>query len=140
MVHAVSTSLLLASPIFQIYPWIPTETLFSVERERILGMGEPGGLPFMGPHRVGHNWSDLAAYIYMKIKQIPWDVKIQLWEECLDWFKNNILYHQLCINRNIFSSYKKDCGLYFHSFIVYTIACRYYWAQNNIIYIYDFNW
>ena len=24
-------------------------------------MGEPGGLPFMGSHRVGHDWSDLAA-------------------------------------------------------------------------------
>ena len=28
---------------------------------RIPGTGEPGGLPFMGLHRVGHNWSDLAA-------------------------------------------------------------------------------
>ena len=28
---------------------------------RIPGMGEPGGLPSMGPHRVGHDWSDLAA-------------------------------------------------------------------------------
>ena len=28
---------------------------------RIPGMGEPGGLPFMGLHRVGHDWSDLAA-------------------------------------------------------------------------------
>ena len=28
---------------------------------RIPGTGEPGGLPFMGSHRVGHNWSDLAA-------------------------------------------------------------------------------
>ena len=25
------------------------------------GMGEPGELPSMGSHRVGHNWSDLAA-------------------------------------------------------------------------------
>ena len=25
------------------------------------GTGEPGGLPSMGLHRVGHNWSDLAA-------------------------------------------------------------------------------
>ena len=25
------------------------------------GMEEPGGLPSMGSHRVGHNWSDLAA-------------------------------------------------------------------------------
>ena len=28
---------------------------------RILGTGEPGGLPSMGSHRVGHDWSDLAA-------------------------------------------------------------------------------
>ena len=28
---------------------------------RIPGMGEPGGLLSMGSHRVGHNWSDLAA-------------------------------------------------------------------------------
>ena len=25
------------------------------------GKGEPGGLPSMGSHRVGHDWSDLAA-------------------------------------------------------------------------------
>ena len=28
---------------------------------RIPGMGEPGGLPSLGLHRVGHDWSDLAA-------------------------------------------------------------------------------
>ena len=28
---------------------------------RIPGTGEPGGLPSMGWHRVGHDWSDLAA-------------------------------------------------------------------------------
>ena len=28
---------------------------------RIPGTGEPGGLPSMGPPRVGHDWSDLAA-------------------------------------------------------------------------------
>ena len=28
---------------------------------RIPGMGEPGGLPSMGSHRVWHDWSDLAA-------------------------------------------------------------------------------
>ena len=28
---------------------------------RIPGMGEPDGLPSMGSHRVGHNWSDLTA-------------------------------------------------------------------------------
>ena len=33
----------------------------SVLAWRIPGMEEPGGLPSMGSHRVGHNWSDLAA-------------------------------------------------------------------------------
>ena len=28
---------------------------------RIPGMGEPCGLPSMGSHRVGHDWSDAAA-------------------------------------------------------------------------------
>ena len=37
------------------------ETHSSVLAWRILGMGEPGGLPSMGSHRVGHDWSDLAA-------------------------------------------------------------------------------
>ena len=33
----------------------------SVLAWRIPGTGEPGGLPSMGSHRVGHDWSDSAA-------------------------------------------------------------------------------
>ena len=33
----------------------------SVLAWRIPGTGEPGGLLSMGSHRIGHNWSDLAA-------------------------------------------------------------------------------
>ena len=33
----------------------------SVLAWRIPGTGEPGELPFMGSHRVGYDWSDLAA-------------------------------------------------------------------------------
>ena len=33
----------------------------SVLTWRIWGTGEPGGLPSMGSHRVGHDWSSLAA-------------------------------------------------------------------------------
>ena len=36
--------------------WQPTTVLW-----RIPGTGEPGGLPSMGSHRVGHDGSDLAA-------------------------------------------------------------------------------
>ena len=33
----------------------------SVLAWRIPGKGEPGGLPSLGSHRVGHDWNDLAA-------------------------------------------------------------------------------
>ena len=36
-------------------------TYSSILAWRIPGMGEPGGLPSMELHRVGHDWSDLAA-------------------------------------------------------------------------------
>ena len=36
-------------------------TYSSVLAWRIPGAGEPGGLQSMGSHRVGHDWSDLAA-------------------------------------------------------------------------------
>ena len=36
-------------------------THYSVLAWRIPGMGEPGGLLYMGLHRVGHDCSDLAA-------------------------------------------------------------------------------
>ena len=37
----------------------------SVLTWRIPGTGEPGGLPSMRSHRVGHHWSDLAAAGYL---------------------------------------------------------------------------
>ena len=37
----------------------------SVLAWRIPGTAEPGGLPSMGSHRVGHNWKDLAAGLYL---------------------------------------------------------------------------
>ena len=44
----------------------------SVLAWRIPGMGEPGGLPSMGSHRVGHDWRDLTAaaveYQYINVK------------------------------------------------------------------------
>ena len=45
----------------------------SVLAWRIPGTGEPGGLPSTGSHRVGHDWSDLAAatHIYSFIFRFP---------------------------------------------------------------------
>ena len=49
----------------------------SVLAWRIPGTGETGGLPSMGSHRVGHNWSDLAATVagvvnFLGISVKPW--------------------------------------------------------------------
>ena len=43
--------------------WQPTPVFLPGESQgwESLGMGEPGGLPSMGSHRVVHDWSDLAA-------------------------------------------------------------------------------
>ena len=44
---------------------------------RIPGTGEPGGLPSMGLHRVGHDWSDLAAeaFFYKFFSQLGFFLK-----------------------------------------------------------------
>ena len=43
----------------------------SVLAWRIPGMEEPGGLPSMGLHRVGQNWSDLAAAAAACVQAFP---------------------------------------------------------------------
>ena len=47
----------------------------SVLAWRIPGKGEPGGLPSMGSHRVGHDWSDLAAAAAAGTSQVAQTVK-----------------------------------------------------------------
>ena len=42
----------------------------SVLAWRIPGTGETGGLPSMGSHRVGHDWSDLAAAVVQSYPMI----------------------------------------------------------------------
>ena len=44
----------------------------SVLAWRIPGMGEPGRLLFMGSHRVGHDWSDLAAAAHTFWRWLWW--------------------------------------------------------------------
>ena len=50
-------------------------THFSILAWRIPGTGEPGGLPCMGSHRVGHDLSDLAAAVAAAIKQVDNKIK-----------------------------------------------------------------
>ena len=71
----------------------------SVLAWRIPGMGEPGGLPSMGWHRVRHDWSDLAAaaatevllgvgpgnlYIFSSLDDsCPWLSNVSTYQDCL---------------------------------------------------------
>ena len=50
----------------------------------IPGTGEPGGLPSIGSHRVGHDWSDLAAA----------SSSIGILCTCFDWLECSV--HSLC--------------------------------------------
>ena len=64
-VHGVATSRIQLSDFTFTFPFHALEkemaTYSSVLAWRIPGTGEAGGLPSMGSHRVGHDWSDLAA-------------------------------------------------------------------------------
>ena len=64
-VHGVAKSRAQLSDFTLTFPFHALEkemaTHSSVLAWRIPGTGEPGGLPSMGPHRVGHDWSDFAA-------------------------------------------------------------------------------
>ena len=76
----------------------------SVLAWRIPGMGEPGGLPSLGSHRVGHDWSDLAAAAAVKLSGV-WSTEIQVLllflkckkkkkkKECDSGVMNGILLH-----------------------------------------------
>ena len=71
----------------------------SVLAWRIPGMGEPGGLLSMGSHRVGHDWSDLAAVAQTVkhpvqcrrprfdpwVRKIPWGKEMAAHSSILAW-------------------------------------------------------
>ena len=56
---------------------------------KIPWMEEPDGLPSMGSHRVGHDWSDLAAAVAnMKNKNVKYRAIVKHWK----WILLNIYY------------------------------------------------
>ena len=54
--------------------YTPTEKAMATHSStlawKIPETGEPGGLPSMGSHRVGHSWSDLAAAVAAAASQV----------------------------------------------------------------------
>ena len=59
-------------------------TYSSIVAWRIPGTGKPGGLPSMRSHRVGHDWSDLAAAVVAQLVKNPPAMR-ETWLWSLGW-------------------------------------------------------
>ena len=74
-VHGVSKSWTRLSDFTFTFHFLALETEMATHSSvlacRIPEMGEPSGLPFMGLHRVGHDWSDLAAAAAVAAAAVP---------------------------------------------------------------------
>ena len=71
-------------------------THFSVLAWRIPGTGEAGGLPSMGSHRVGHDWSDLAVAAMVMLNIVKFDKNSDLLKKSKD--LATLRPYQLCDN------------------------------------------
>ena len=73
-VHGVARSRIPLSDFTLTFHFLALEkemaTHSSVLAWRIPGTGEPGGLPSMGLHRVGHDWSDLVV--------VAWEIRVNM--------------------------------------------------------------
>ena len=77
----------------------------SVLAWRIPGTGEPGGLPSMGLHRVGHDRSDLAAAataVYLEKFYGGWFCVCVLQFDFVDFKKQQILKIPYFCNKHLF--------------------------------------
>ena len=75
----------------------------SVLAWRIPGTREPGGLPSIGSHRVGHDWSDLAAAAAADIIWVIWVIMGYVFS--LEIFYN---IHYLWANKALLIFYTKQ--------------------------------
>ena len=87
---------------------------------RIPGTEEPGGLPSMGSHRVGHNWSDLAAAAYFFLTGKFHGQKSlvgygpQGWRVGHDWTHTHVLFQILSAFR-LLQNIEQSFWIFLHS-------------------------
>ena len=79
---------------------------------RIPGTEEPGGLPSMGSHRVGHNWSVLAAATQVCLQKQWLFLKREVITIVMDWVLNTckgpwLIWEEKCFQMRM-ESWKKS--------------------------------
>ena len=94
----------------------------SVLAWRIPEMVEPGGLPSVGSHRVGHNWSDLVV-VALDLREVNCK---GAWGNFLVWWKCSMSWLEWLLHEHIHLSSN-------HTFKwVYFIACTLYLNNFNL--------
>ena len=94
----------------------------SVLAWRIPGMGEPGRLPSMGSHRVGHDWSDLAAAAAAIDYLFPY-----LHFQCMSFITSKVNFHLYIENyKRLMKEIKEDTNRWRN------IPCSWI-GRNNIV-------
>ena len=80
---------------------------------RIPGTGEPGGLPSIGSHRVGHDWSDLAVVAVQAEAQTAF---------VLDYVFKDVCVENIFGRQEQYLSLKQRPGLFLLSSIIKTMT------------------
>ena len=117
----------------------------SVLAWRIPGMGEPGGLPSMGSHRVGHDWSDLAAaapatftIILLINNLLISEIQTHLF---FFFYEKGLRYEHICIhthNKHIYlQTYTKSIHVYM-CVCVYIHTCTYEYLKFILEYLFKY--
>ena len=93
----------------------------SVLAWRIPGMAEPGGLPSMVSHRVGHEWSDLVAGRTTKLLKI-WFHNVSKFEQTPSLFRNGIDFRYFKNSfKNLLLGNLENSAFWFFFFIIGSI-------------------
>ena len=103
-------------------------TRSSVLAWRIPGTGEPGGLPSMGSHRVGHDWSDAAAATDGRCKPLH-----------LEWINNKVLMYSTgnYIRYPVINPYWKRIG---KTMCIYIYTHMYTHMYNSVTLLQSRDW
>ena len=79
----------------------------SVLAWRIPGTEEPGGLPSIGWHRVGHDWSDLAVAVAAYTCMYTYMHMYTYYIQCVCKIIYNVIYECVCLCHNKANVYSK---------------------------------